>query len=165
MPILRMNHAVLFVRDADRTAAFYRDVLGFRDVMALDGAVFLQAPASTNDHDIAFFSMGAAAEPSTAGRTSVGLYHVAWEVETLGDLRDYAERLERAGALYGASDHTTTKSLYAKDPDGLEFEVTWIVPRSLLTPEELRTREAVRPLDLEEEIARFGADTKGGATS
>ena len=38
------------------------------------------------------------------------------------------ERLAAAGALVGASDHGANKSLYAVDPDGLEFEVMWLVP-------------------------------------
>src|SRR6186997_333581 len=58
MAIKRMNHAVLYVRDADRTYAFYRDVLGFRQVGEFPGAKFLQAPDSTNDHDLALFSIG-----------------------------------------------------------------------------------------------------------
>jgi len=163
MPIKRMNHAVLFVRDAERTAVFYRDVLGFRDVFGMDGARFLQAPASTNDHDIAFFSLGPNAGDSEAGRTTVGLYHVAWEVETLADLGGYRDKLRAAGALTGMSDHGTTKSLYARDPDGLEFEIAWVVPAGLLAPEDLAARESgVRPLDLEREIARFGPGTRGG---
>ena len=32
MVITRLNHAVLYVRDADASAAFYGDVLGFRVV-------------------------------------------------------------------------------------------------------------------------------------
>src|SRR6476661_21538 len=102
MAIRRMNHAVLYVRDAARSAAFYRDVLGFRDVHTFPGGAFLQAPDSTNDHDIAFFSIGEQAGPSTAGRSTVGLYHVAWEVPTLADLRELSGRLSKAGALVGA---------------------------------------------------------------
>jgi catechol-2,3-dioxygenase len=160
MAIRRMNHAVLYVRSADRTAAFYRDVLGFSEVSRFgNGAgVFMRAPDSNNDHDIAFFSMGDRAADSPAGRTAVGLYHVAWEVATLGDLRDHARRLEEAGALVGASDHHTSKSLYAKDPDGLEFEVCWMVPADLLDEGQ---GQPIAPLDLEAEIARFGADTPG----
>jgi catechol 2,3-dioxygenase-like lactoylglutathione lyase family enzyme len=86
--IRRMNHAVLYVRDADRTTDFYRDVLGFRVVGEFPGtAKFLQAPDSTNDHDLALFTIGAQAGDSTAGRQTVGLYHIAWEVRTLGDLQ------------------------------------------------------------------------------
>ena len=58
MAIKRMNHAVLYVRDADRTFEFYRDVLGFRVVGEIPGAKFLQAPDSTNDHDLALSRSG-----------------------------------------------------------------------------------------------------------
>jgi catechol-2,3-dioxygenase len=158
MAITRMNHAVLYVRDAQRTATFYRDVLGFRTVHELPGGVFLQAPDSTNDHDIAFFSIGEGAGPSTAGRATVGLYHLAWEVSTLGDLAEVGQRLQAAGAIVGATDHGSTKSFYAKDPDGLEFEVCWVVPAHLLGDQQM----AMAPLDLERELAHFGADTLGG---
>ncbi|MGH9259572.1 MAG: VOC family protein, partial [Acidimicrobiales bacterium] len=82
MGITRLNHAVLYVRDAQRTAAFYEEVLGFRRLPigpeGFTGAVFLQAPNSTNDHDLGVFSIGDAAGPSQAGRSTVGLYHLAW---------------------------------------------------------------------------------------
>src|SRR3989442_892669 len=117
MAIRRMNHAVLYVRDADRTYAFYRDVLGFRVVGEMPGARFLQAPDSTNDHDLALFSIGDQAGSSTAGRGTVGLYHIAWEVRTLGDLREIAVKLLGAGALTGATDHATTKAVHVPGPD------------------------------------------------
>ncbi|MFJ2111196.1 MULTISPECIES: VOC family protein [unclassified Streptomyces] len=158
-----MNHAVLYVRDVERSAAFYRDVLGFREVMSMpDRAVFLQAPGSTNDHDLGLFALGDAAGDSAAGRTTVGLYHVAWEVETLSDLEMYQARLAEAGALVGASDHGTTKSLYAHDPDGLEFEVAWIIPADLLDDDARAARSRIGPLDLDREKQRYGADTRGG---
>ena len=162
MAIKRMNHAVLYVRDAEATAAFYRDVLGFRTVAEMPGGAFLQAPDSTNDHDIAFFSIGEGAGPSMAGRATVGLYHLAWEVGTLADLVEVERALTEAGALVGASDHTASKSLYAKDPDGLEFEVCWVVPLDLLGDVAAPTTARPLPLDLDREIARFGADTPGG---
>ena len=161
MPISGLNHAVLYVRDAERSARFYEEVLGFRRVGAyrIPGAAFMQAPGSTNDHDLGLFAIGAAAGDTTAGRSSVGLYHLAWEVDTLGDLRTYASALADAGALVGASDHGATRSLYAKDPDGLEMELAWVVPAALLGPSD---RAGTRPLDLDADIARFGADTPGG---
>ena len=111
-------------------------MLGFRPVaMTPDGfrgATFLQAPDSTNDHDLGLFEIGAGAGRSTAGRATVGLYHLAWEVDTLDELAATAERLAAAGALAGTSDHGTTKSLYGKDPDGLEFEIVWLIPADLL---------------------------------
>ena len=163
MAISRLNHAVLYVRDVPRSTAFYRDVLGFRVTNAMgDRAVFLQAPDSTNDHDLALFGLGAGAGDSAAGRSTVGMYHLAWELQTLDELEEHAEKLAAAGALAGASDHGTTKSLYAKDPDGLEFEVVWIVPAALLDDEAVAGGATIRPLDLAKEKARYGADTRGG---
>lgn len=121
MAIHRLNHAVLYVRDIDRSVAFYRDVLGFQVITEIPGrAAFLRADGSTNDHDLGLFAIGLQARSSAAGRETVGLYHLAWEVETLGDLQRLAATLAEAGALSGASDHSTTKSLYGHDPDGLE---------------------------------------------
>jgi catechol-2,3-dioxygenase len=165
MPVRRLNHAVLFVRDIERSVAFYRDVLGFTPVegMAeLKGAAFLRAPSSTNDHDLGLFEIGAQAGPSGAGRATVGLYHLAWEVETLADLADVQQRLAARGALAGATDHSTTKALYGRDPDGLEFEVCWLVPADRLTPEILAGRDQLAPLDLTAELERFGPGTVGG---
>src|SRR5947209_7189883 len=115
MAIHRLNHAVLYVRNVERSVAFYRDVLGFSAIDGmggLRGAAFLRAPASTNDHDLGLFEIGDGAAASGAGRTSVGLYHLAWEVDTLADLQELAGKLAAAGALAGSSDHSTTKSLY-----------------------------------------------------
>jgi catechol-2,3-dioxygenase len=162
MSIHRLNHAVLYVRDLDQTTAFYQDVLGFREVMSMPGqASFLQAPGSTNDHDLGLFAIGAGAGDSQAGRSTVGLYHLAWEVDTLGDLQDLMGRLAEANALVGATNHGSTKSLYAKDPNGIEFEVVWLVPAHLMTAE-IKASAGIRPLDLAKEIAEFGADTRGG---
>ncbi|MFG2055255.1 VOC family protein [Micromonospora sp. NPDC048930] len=166
MGIHRLNHAVLYVRNLERSVAFYRDVLGFRPVpMTPDGfrgAAFLQAPDSTNDHDLGLFEIGAAAGPSPAGRATVGLYHLAWELDTLDELAATAERLSAAGALVGASDHGTTKSLYGQDPDGLEFEIVWIVPADLLDDDALAARKRIGRLDLDRERQRYGGQTRGG---
>ncbi len=155
MPITGMNHAVLYVRDARRTQRFYEEVLGFLTIIDHpDGAfVFMRAPASENHHDIAFFSIGEQAQPSEAGRRTVGLYHLAWEVPTLEELESMRDRLAAVGALKGSSDHGANKSLYAMDPDGLEFEVMWLVPAAHWGDSE---HEAiVRPLDIGAERTHF----------
>jgi catechol-2,3-dioxygenase len=162
MPVQRLNHAVLFVRDVERSVAFYQEALGFRVVMDMPGATFLQASGSGNDHDLGLFEIGAQAGPSGAGRSTVGLYHLAWEVDTLQELERIALKLGELNALAGASDHSTTKALYAKDPDGLEFEVSWLVPADLLTEEVLNGRSGIKPLDIAKEKERYGAETRGG---
>ena len=162
MPIQRLNHAVLYVRDVDASVAFYTEALGFRVKTALPGAAFLQAEGSTNDHDLGLFGVGGQAGASTAGRSTVGLYHLAWEVDTLDELERLQAVLAEHGALAGASDHGTTKSLYAKDPDGIEFEVAWVIPAALLDDEALANRKHIRPLDIRREKERYGATTAGG---
>lgn len=158
MPIRGMNHAVLWVRDAPHSAEFYVDVLGFRIVHSTPKSVFLQAPESANDHDLGLFGLGDQAASSTAGSEQVGLYHLAWEVPTLTDLRDCAEKLKAAGALVGTADHGTTKGLYAKDRDGIEFEVCWLLPPELIDEDAEQTRGE---LDIDAEIQRYGGDTLG----
>ena len=161
MPITRLNHAVLYVRDAQASAAWYEEVLGFRRMPigpdGWTGAVFMQAPGSTNDHDLGLFTVG-----DKEGPGGIGLYHLAWEVDTLDELERLSGKLKEAGGLTGASDHGTTKSLYGKDPDGIEFEIAWVLPKDLLDDEALEARKGIGHLDIAREKARYGADTQGG---
>jgi catechol-2,3-dioxygenase len=153
IPVQRLNHAVLFVRDAAKAAGFYREAFGFEVVTDYRGqAVFLRARGSDNHHDLGLFSVGAQAPGPEPGR--VGLYHLAWEVPTIHDLAAARETLQRLGAYVGESDHGATKSLYGRDPDGNEFEVMWMLPR-----EQWGEREhdaTTGALDLDAELARWG---------
>ena len=160
MPVRRLNHAVLYVSELSRAVEFYRETLGFEVRTEVPGrAAFLRAPDSANDHDLGLFAVGPA--PPAAERR-VGLYHLAWEVGTLSDLADIRSRLSAAGALVGASDHRVSKSLYAKDPDGIEFEVMWRVPAQDWESE-LRHGDMIAPLDLEGARARWGDQVTGAA--
>jgi catechol-2,3-dioxygenase len=155
IPVTRLNHAVLFVRDASRAAEFYNRIFGFEIVGSEMGgqAIFMRSPLATNHHDLGLFSVGPNA--SNAPRGSVGLYHLAWEVPRIEDLAAAAKTLSDAGALGGASDHVVSKSLYGRDPDGNEFEIMWRVPREAWG--EAEHRGAILPLDIEAEVKRFGS--------
>ena len=150
--IRRLNHAVLYVRDAAASTAFYTEVLGFTVAASMgDQAFFLRAEGSTNDHDLAVMTVG---NRPTAPH-SIGLYHLAWQVHTIDELAEMRAKLLAAGSLVGESDHGVSKSLYAKDPDGIEFEVMWAVPKADW-PGDLFTRR----LDLAGALARWpGVDT------
>ncbi|UNO42280.1 VOC family protein [Streptomyces sp. MST-110588] len=162
MSVRRLNHAVLYVRDVARSVAFYTEVFGFSVDKEIPGrAAFLRAEGSQNDHDLGLFAVGMDAPAPEKGR--VGLYHLAWEVGTLGELAEAAADLAGRGSLVGASDHIVSKSLYAKDPDGNEFEVMWRVPREDWPG--AGERELVRPLDLNEELKRWGPDRVTGAAA
>jgi catechol-2,3-dioxygenase len=158
IPVTRLNHAVLFVREATKAAEFYGRVFGFEIVGTEMGgeAVFLRSPLAANHHDLGLFSVGPDAPRPPRG--SVGLYHLAWEVPTIEDLAAAAEVLSQAGALGGASDHVVSKSLYGRDPDGNEFEIMWSVPREAWG--EAEHKGAILPLDLDAELKRFGAKAR-----
>ena len=160
--VIRLNHAVLYVRDAGASADFYRDAFGFVEVGREFGgqAVFMRSASSDSDnhHDLGLFSVGEAAPRPPRGST--GLYHLAWEVATIEDLASTAEHLSSVGALTGASDHGVSKSLYGRDPDGIEFEVMWRVPREDWGDYE--QRGVVLPLDLAADIKRYGTKAAAG---
>jgi catechol-2,3-dioxygenase len=161
MAVRRLNHAVLYIRDVHRSVAFYTEVFGFEVAVEIPGrAAFLRAPGTLNDHDLGLFALGAQAAGPVQGQ--VGLYHLAWEVGTLGELADVRERLTARGALVGASDHRVSKSLYARDPSGIEFEVMWRVPAQDWE-QELRGGATIAPLDLDGELARWGDRVTGAA--
>jgi catechol-2,3-dioxygenase len=140
MAITRLNHAVLFVRDADAAADFYRTAFGFEELERPRGmaAVFMRSPTGGNHHDLGLFEVGAQAPGPSRG--SVGLYHLAWQIDTIEGLAEMSGRLRELGALTGASDHGVSKSLYGRDPDGNEFEV---IPRGRAEPMGVRRRGPV----------------------
>jgi catechol-2,3-dioxygenase len=143
--LTRMQHIVLWVANVDRSVRFYCDVLGLEVSRQRPGAAFLKIPGNPDDHDIGLFEQPGAGPPD---QRVARIYHSAWEVADLGDLKRAQERLIAVGALVGSSNHGASLSLYAKDPDGLEFEVFWTVPGGVSG-----RRTA---LDIEGEMAKRG---------
>ena len=134
--VRRLNHAVLYVRDARTSSAFYQQAFEFEVVgdYGDGGAVFMRASNTENHHDLGLFTIGAQAPgPERAAMR---------------------ERLLALNALVGESDHGVSKSLYAQDPDGIEFEVLWSVPREAWG--DLEHEAVTRHLDLNAELARWG---------
>ena len=162
MPVaaVRLNHAVLFVTDIERAVAFWAGDFGM-EVVASEGggrAVFLRLPRSGNHHDLGLFALGPGAPARPAG--SPGLYHLAWQVDTIDELAQARETLRACGALVGESSHGATKSLYAKDPDGNELEVMWMVPKDAWG--EYENAAPTSRLDLDAELRRWsGVPTAG----
>ncbi len=157
---VRLNHAVLFVADLPRAERFYNEVFGMivaaREPRA--NAAFLRLPRSGNHHDLGLFGVGAAAPPKRPG--GIGLYHLAWQVDTIDELAEARYVLANAGALSGESSHGATKSVYGADPDGNEFEVLWMLPREAWG--EYENTAPVDRLDLPAEVARWtGVRTAG----
>ena len=150
---VRLNHAVLFVADLERSLGFYQRAFGMvvvaREPRA--NAAFLRLPRSGNHHDLGLFGVGA--QPPRP-RGSHGLYHLAWQVDTIDELEEARLTLVELDALTGESSHGATKSVYAQDPDGNEFEVMWMLPQAHWG--EYENAAPVERLDLPGEVARWG---------
>ena len=157
---VRLNHAVLFVADLERAETFYTTVFGM-EVAAREpraNAAFLRLPRSGNHHDLGLFGVGPAAAPKRRG--GIGLYHLAWQVDTIDELAEFRRRLVDAGAYSGESSHGATKSLYGADPDGNEFEIMWMLPRHAWGAYE--SAAPIDHLDLAGELRRWsGVPTAG----
>jgi catechol-2,3-dioxygenase len=152
IPIQRLNHAVLYVSELERAVSFYERIFGM-NVVAREGPMaFLRAKGSSNHHDLGLLGLGKRATSAPHGST--GLYHLAWQVGTIEDLKAARETLRAEGVLIGESDHGATKSVYAADPDGNEFEVMYLLPRADWGEHE--NRAPVMPLDWHKELQGNG---------
>ncbi len=152
MTVRELGHLVLYVRDVERSAAFYRDVLGWRQIMPEPGATPVGAAAFSSGrthHELLLIEVGEAATPIPAGRR-VGLYHFGLNVgESDDDLRAMVNTLHAAGTpIVGASDHTVTHSLYIEDPDGNEIELYVDVPGVDWKSDPSLFAAPIRPLSL-----------------
>lgn len=153
-PTIGLRHAVLWVSDPAASAAFYTEALGLVTKDVMGDAVFMTSPGSGTDHDLGLFPAAVSERPAAR---QIGMYHLSWEVATLAELRAARERLRQMGAYVGENNHGVSRSVYAQDPDGLEFEVMWEVPEALLAADE----PSNVPLDLDADDARFGAESPG----
>jgi catechol-2,3-dioxygenase len=135
MEVKELGHIVLYVRDLERSAHFYRDVLGWRQIVPSDGealpfpAVMFSAPGGRTHHELLLIEVGADAASPPPGRRT-GLYHFGLKIGNSDDeLRAALQQLQAAGVrIVGATDHTVTHSLYIEDPDGNEIELYVDVP-------------------------------------
>ena len=118
-----LGHVVFYVKNLEQSLAFYRDLLGFKEV----GRVFKGAAAALTSgrthHELLLIQVGDAPGPPPGPRR--GLYHIGIKVgDSLDELRAAKRELEEAGiAIDGMSDHTVSQSLYLRDPDGNEIEL------------------------------------------
>ena len=130
MQVKELGHLVLYVRDVERSAAFYGDVLGweaaFPSTLGIPAAAFT---SGRTHHELLLIEVGEEAAPLPKGR-HLGLYHFGLKVGDSDDeLREVEARLHESHVtVVGASDHTVTHSIYILDPDGNEIELYIDVP-------------------------------------
>jgi catechol 2,3-dioxygenase len=152
MAVKELGHLVLYVRDINRSTEFYRDVLGWQQIVPAPGEP-LQGMAAFSGgrthHELLLIEVGPDAQPIPSGRR-VGLYHFGLKVgETDDELREALQKVQEAGAtVLGASDHHVSHSLYIADPDGNEVELYVDVPNVDWQSDPTLVAAPIRPLKL-----------------
>jgi catechol-2,3-dioxygenase len=150
MEIKELGHIVLYVRNLERSAGFYRDVLGWREVAPeVPGMPAAAFSSGRTHHELLLIEVGENAQAIPQGRR-VGMYHFGLKVgDTDDELRDAVRTLQSAGVrVVGASDHTVTHSLYILDPDGNEIELYIDVPGVDWKHDPMLVMAPTRPLAL-----------------
>lgn len=122
MRIHELGHVVLYVSNLQRSADFYRDTLGFREIHR-DNFTALFSSGRTH-HELLLIEVGGVPQDIHRSPTP-GLYHIGFKIGNTDDeLRIAISELESKGVkIVGATDHHVTHSLYIMDPDGNELEL------------------------------------------
>ncbi len=143
-----LGHVVFYVRDLDRSMQFYTEVVG----LALSGRIFNDRAAllsgGSTHHELLLIQVGEAQGPMHGKR--IGLYHVGWKIgKSLDELRALYKRILETGYdIDGLSDHTISKSIYMRDPDGNEVELYVDDPDYDWRNDDSWMEAPVKPLDL-----------------
>jgi catechol 2,3-dioxygenase-like lactoylglutathione lyase family enzyme len=122
-PIARRvaDHVALAVGDPEASARWYKDVLGFERKHA---DVWGSAPAfvSAGGTGLALFKVEGSPKPPP-GRDVLTMRHVAFRVDG-ANFERAQQLLKERGLDVELQDHVVSRSIYFKDPDGHEIEIT-----------------------------------------
>ena len=143
-----LGHIVFYVKNLERSLAFYRDLLGFKEVGRIFGGKAAALTSGRTHHEFLFIEVGDAPGPPTGHR--IGLYHIGIKIgDSLDELRAAVKELENAGVtITGASDHTVSQSLYLLDPDGNEVELYIDADPSIWKKDPAAVLSPIKPLRL-----------------
>ncbi len=135
MPDIVGQVVILTVRDADRSAAWYCDLLGAEETgrfVQPDGHVALvQLAEPRSGVELCLVDHGAA--PGTLSEVRAGLDHLEFVVARRSDLDSWASRLDELGVRHSGvkqPSYTANAMLTFRDPDNIQLEFFWRAPTS-----------------------------------
>jgi catechol 2,3-dioxygenase-like lactoylglutathione lyase family enzyme len=122
MQLEGIDHIALAVGDVERSAQWYMDVLGFE--RRYDG-MWHGIPTFIGKGNTAlalFPTKGDATSTSSAG-SGIRMLHLAFRADRRHFLAAQ-EELQRRGIKFEFQDHEISHSIYFRDPDGHQLEIT-----------------------------------------
>jgi catechol 2,3-dioxygenase len=143
-----LGHVVFYVKELERSLAFYRDLLGFKEVGRIFNGAAAALTSGRTHHELLLIQVGDAPGPPMGRRR--GLYHIGIKIgDSLDELRQAKQELEQAGIpIDGMSDHRVSQSLYLKDPDGNEVELYVDADESVWKNNPAAVVSPIKPLHL-----------------
>lgn len=148
----------LTVRDLERSAAFYREVLGFRIDQRTAVAAALSADGART-----LIELHERADAVPRPRRCTGLFHFAILVPDRAALgRSLRHLVEQDWPLTGVADHLVSEALYLNDPDGLGIEIYRDRRRDTWKKVNGQIAMATDPLDLQSVANEPGAELPWG---
>src|SRR6266567_986676 len=122
MQLEGIDHVALAVRDVERSASWYVDVLGFerRYEEMWDGIPTFIGKGNTA---IALFPANSNTRSTSSTRGDIRMLHLAFRANRDGFLAAQ-EELKKRGIKFEFQDHEISHSIYFRDPDGHHLEIT-----------------------------------------
>ena len=122
MELEEIDHVALGVRDIERSAKWYIEVLGFERIHEgmWEGVPTFIGKGKTG---IALFPANSDAKPTSLSHRELRMLHLAFRTDRENFLGAQRE-LENRGIKFDFQDHEISHSIYFRDPDGHALEIT-----------------------------------------
>ena len=138
--VTSLGHVGLYVRDIERSKAFYRDIVGLHisDENPKTGSAFMTSKDRLDEHHELLLIPG-----REDGKV---LQQISFRCARLADVKEfYTILLERNVPIIRTVSHGNAVGLYFQDPDGNQVEVYWPTgidwPQPFGKPVDLTARE------------------------
>ena len=120
MQLAGIDHVAMGVRDIERSAKWYIDVLGFE---RLHEGMWNGVPTFIGKGNTGIALFPANDAPKSSSHREIRMLHLAFRADGENFLGAQRE-LEKRGIKFEFQDHEISHSIYFRDPDGHHLEIT-----------------------------------------